>query len=141
MTGNPKQSCMIRRFSCAIAAILAFATGHAEEKPLWEFGAGVGALGFPDYRGSDEARIYPIPLPYFVYRGKLFKADREGMRGKLFESPNLDLNISLNATMADRSLAFSHVISIGNQAVLGLGDYIDALVEDRVMNPSALRTA
>jgi acyl-CoA synthetase (NDP forming) len=39
-------------------------------------------------------------------------------------------NISLNATMADRSLAFSHVISIGNQAVLGLGDYIDALVED-----------
>jgi acyl-CoA synthetase (NDP forming) len=39
-------------------------------------------------------------------------------------------NISLNATMADRSLPLSHVMSIGNQAVLGLGDYIDALVDD-----------
>lgn len=39
-------------------------------------------------------------------------------------------NISLNVTMADRSLPLSHVISIGNQAVLGLGDYVDALIED-----------
>lgn len=39
-------------------------------------------------------------------------------------------NISLNVTMADRSLPLSHVISIGNQAVLGLGDYVDALAED-----------
>ncbi|WP_160309700.1 acetate--CoA ligase family protein [Rubrobacter aplysinae] len=39
-------------------------------------------------------------------------------------------NISLNVTMADRSLPLSHVISIGNQAVLGLADYVDALIED-----------
>ena len=39
-------------------------------------------------------------------------------------------NVSLNLTMTQRSLPLSHVISIGNQAVLGLGDYVDALVED-----------
>jgi acyl-CoA synthetase (NDP forming) len=39
-------------------------------------------------------------------------------------------NVSLNLTMSDRSLPVSHVISIGNQAVLGFGDYVDALVED-----------
>ena len=26
----------------------------AEQKPLWEAGAGIGVLDFPDYRGSDE---------------------------------------------------------------------------------------
>lgn len=39
-------------------------------------------------------------------------------------------NISLNLTMTDRSLPLSYVISAGNQAVLGIGDYIDALCDD-----------
>ena len=39
-------------------------------------------------------------------------------------------NISLNATMTDRSLPVSHTLSIGNQAVLGIGDYVDVLLED-----------
>ena len=39
-------------------------------------------------------------------------------------------NIALNLTMADRSCPLSYVISVGNQAVLGVGDFIDALLED-----------
>ena len=39
-------------------------------------------------------------------------------------------NISWNLTMADRSVPLSYVFSIGNQASLGLADYVDALVED-----------
>ena len=39
-------------------------------------------------------------------------------------------NVSLNATMADRSLSIGHVLSIGNQAVLGVGDYVDVLLDD-----------
>ena len=69
---------------CSAALALSATTAHAEEKPLWEFGLGAGALAFPDYRGSDEARIYPVPVPYFVYRGPILKADRDGLRGKLF---------------------------------------------------------
>jgi MipA family protein len=65
---------------------------------LWEFGLGVGALGFSDYRGSDTAHVYPLPIPYFVYRGEIFKADRDGVRGLLFNEKYAQLNISLNAT-------------------------------------------
>lgn len=72
---------------------------HAEEKPLWEAGLGVGALAFPDYRGSDEVNAYPVPLPYFVYRGKFLKADREGLRGELFDKRYLELSLSMNATI------------------------------------------
>ena len=40
-------------------------------------------------------------------------------------------NVSLNATMHERSVPIAMVISIGNQAVLGAGDYIDAILDDR----------
>ena len=42
-------------------------------------------------------------------------------------------NIAMNLTMNNRSVNFTHVIGTGNQAVLGPGDYMDALLmDDRV---------
>ncbi len=58
--------------------------GHAELKPLWEAGLGIGAVTFPDYRGSDRTQTYMLPVPYFVYRGEFLKADRNGLRGLFF---------------------------------------------------------
>lgn len=81
------------------AALLSMQSAAAEEKPLWEAGLGMGALRFPDYRGSDESQVYPVPVPYFVYRGDFFKADRDGVRGELFNRRYVELNISLNATI------------------------------------------
>lgn len=71
----------------------------AEEKPLWEFGLGVGTLAFPDYRGSDEMRMYPVPMPYFIYRGPILKADRGGVRGELFDREHVELSLSMNASV------------------------------------------
>ena len=39
-------------------------------------------------------------------------------------------NIALNLTMAERSVPLAQVISVGNQAVLGVHDFIEALVDD-----------
>ncbi len=39
-------------------------------------------------------------------------------------------NLALNLTMQDRSVPITHLISVGNQAVLGAGDYIEPLLED-----------
>lgn len=72
---------------------------HAEEKPLWEAGLGIGGLLFPDYRGSDQIRTYPVPVPYFQYRGEFLKADREGVRGRLFDREYVELSISVSATI------------------------------------------
>ena len=42
-------------------------------------------------------------------------------------------NIAMNLTMNERSVNFTHVIGTGNQAVLGPGDYVEALLmDDRV---------
>ena len=83
----------------ALTIVLCPALSQAEEKPLWEAGLGVGAVAFPDYRGSDQSNVYPLPLPYFVYRGKFLKADREGVRGELFDRRDLELSFSVNATI------------------------------------------
>ena len=70
----------------------------ARDEPLLELGLGVGAIAFADYRGSDTVHAYPLPVPYVVYRGKFFKADRDGVRGTLFDQDWVELNLSGNAT-------------------------------------------
>jgi outer membrane scaffolding protein for murein synthesis (MipA/OmpV family) len=73
--------------------------GFAAERPLWELGAGIGVLSLPDYRGSDQFSLYAIPFPYLVYRGEFLKADRNGIRGTLFGSDRIELNLSLGASL------------------------------------------
>lgn len=70
----------------------------AAEQPLWELGAGVGGLSLPHYRGSATTRQWLLPVPYYVYRGRIFKADRDGARAVLFDTDRVDLDLSLAAT-------------------------------------------
>jgi len=90
-----------RLISLAFLPIASLLAGHvfAAEKPLWELGIGGSALSFPDYRGSDESRLIFIPIPYVVYRGTLLKADKDGVRGTLFDSDRVELNVSVGASV------------------------------------------
>jgi outer membrane scaffolding protein for murein synthesis (MipA/OmpV family) len=81
-----------------IAALGASFSGHADQKPLWEAGLGIGAVTFPDYRGSDRTQTYVLPVPYFVYRGEFLKADRNGFRGRFFDSDRVELNVTMTAS-------------------------------------------
>lgn len=85
-----------------IARLLAFGLAGsslvaqaAEEKPLWEVGAGLAAFSFPSYRGSDQSNNFLMPVPHFTYHGDFLKADRHGIRGSFFDSDRLDLTLSL----------------------------------------------
>jgi MipA family protein len=87
----------------SLTVLGAMHAAEADEQPLWEFGMGIGTLLFRDYRGADTTHAYPIPVPYFIYRGKFLKADRDGLRGKLFNQDRVELNISLSATTPVRN--------------------------------------
>jgi len=80
-------------------------TPPAQERPVWELGLGIGAVTFRDYRGSDTTHAYPVAVPYFIYRGRLFKADRSGVRSKLLHQDRVELNFSINATTPVRNNA------------------------------------
>jgi outer membrane scaffolding protein for murein synthesis (MipA/OmpV family) len=73
------------------------------KKPLWELGLGVAGLRLPDYRGSDQSRVYVLPLPYIVYRGTWLKADRDGARALLFDTPRVKVDLSVAASTPTRS--------------------------------------
>lgn len=89
----------------ALGAALSIAAPdtQARDEPLWEAGLGVAAVHFPHYRGSDQSRTYALPVPYFVYRGEIFKADREGVRGIFLRTDRIDLNLSVGASLPVRS--------------------------------------
>lgn len=87
-----------RRIIRLIALSLGLFSGAmqaAEEKPLWEIGAGVAAFSFPSYRGSDQTNNFLMPVPHFTYHGDFLKADRHGIRGSFFDSDRLDLTLSV----------------------------------------------
>ena len=72
---------------------------HAAELPLWEAGAGIAVLDFPDYRGADERHTLVLPIPYLVYRGDFLKADRESIRGQFYKDDRLDLHLSASGSI------------------------------------------
>jgi outer membrane scaffolding protein for murein synthesis (MipA/OmpV family) len=105
---------LLSRLAIAVCVLAISGNAGAEGKPLWEVGAGVTGLSFPDYRGSDQTRIYFLPIPYFVYRGEFLKADRNGVRGTFFNNDSVELNASLNASFP--------VDSKDNRARQGMAD-------------------
>ncbi|MDX8397494.1 MAG: MipA/OmpV family protein [Mariprofundaceae bacterium] len=67
-----------------------------KELPLWELGIAAGAFSVPHYVGSDQRYTVPLAAPYIVYRGDIIRADRDGLRGRLFNSKGLSLDIDFS---------------------------------------------
>jgi outer membrane scaffolding protein for murein synthesis (MipA/OmpV family) len=118
-----------RRLAAWSAAVLLFAplaASAAEDLPRWELGVGLGGLSFPVYRGSDQRRDFLLPVPYFVYRGDILKADRRGVRGELIDSDRFELNISGSASLPVGSGAIDARRGMPDlKATIGLGPSVD----------------
>ena len=76
---------------------------QASERPKWE--AGVGALAFitPNYPAADDYRTLVLPVPYFVYRGRVLQADDEGSRLRHRFTPNIELGFSGGGALSSNS--------------------------------------
>jgi outer membrane scaffolding protein for murein synthesis (MipA/OmpV family) len=88
-------------FAAATCAMILAAAppAAARDEPLWEAGLGIAGITFPAYRGSDQTRGYVLPAPYLTYRGDLLKSDRHGVRGVFFKREDVDLHLSVGASL------------------------------------------
>jgi Outer membrane protein V len=68
-----------------------------------EAGIALVAQGAADYRGSNHYRPYALPLPYFLYRGPVLKADRDGVRGDFWSNHRVEFNISVDGSLNGNS--------------------------------------
>ena len=88
----------------ALAALPARAAeAEAPRRPLWELGLGAAAMQLPDYVGADVSHRYLLPVPFIIYRGRRLRADREGARAVLIDTPTWGLNLSAHASAPVRS--------------------------------------
>jgi outer membrane scaffolding protein for murein synthesis (MipA/OmpV family) len=90
------------------------AAKDAGSEPLWEVGIGVATVRFDDYRGSDQTNVYVLPLPFVAYRSRFLRADRDGARAILFAGYRMVVDVSLAASVPNRSS--------GNEARQGMPD-------------------
>src|SRR3989338_2727970 len=122
--------------ACRKIAVVLFclvAGNTMADQPLWEAGAGVAAVDFPAYRGSDQRQSYILPIPYFVYRGEFLKIEREKIRGLLLKRDKVELDISINGTVP--------VKSSDNQARSGMPDLDPTLEIGPSLNLSLFKSA
>jgi len=86
---------------CMFCHLPAFAADPApvrparpDRLPLWELGFGVAPIAMSAYRGSENLEWYPVPMPYVDYRGDFLRIDREGIRGLIYDSERIRLDLS-----------------------------------------------
>ena len=89
------------RVLCLILLLGALPQAGASEAelPLWELGIGLSTLRFPDYRGADQYQSYLIPTPAIIYRGERLQMDDRGLRGLLFDSERVIMDISMDGAV------------------------------------------
>ena len=95
--------------TAVLAAIALGATCSAaaepEERtlPLWE--AGIGAAGFstPAYPGADDRSTRGLVLPFFLYRGKVLRADQNGVGARLLNTDRVEFDIGFSGALPAHS--------------------------------------
>lgn len=73
---------------------------YAQGKSKIELGVISGGQYLADYRGSKETQARALIAPFFIYRGDVFKVDRDGLRGEVFQSRRIELNVSAEAALS-----------------------------------------
>jgi MipA family protein len=72
-------------------------------RPLWEAGvAGIG-LTSPAYPGADERVSRAIALPWFIYRGPVFRADGDTVGARVLKTKTVEFDIGFAAALGASS--------------------------------------
>lgn len=105
-----------------LTAVINTSTAQDDSNRKWELGLGIGAVTGPDYRGSDEYRSFISPIPYVVYRGKIIRSDREGIRGNFLRTEQYEFTFSASASItpdADKNKLRDGMPELGSTLELG----------------------
>lgn len=67
--------------------------------PLWEAGVFAGGISTPAYPASSERNQRALVLPFLVYRGEVFRADRNGVGARMVHTERFDLDIGFAGSL------------------------------------------
>lgn len=85
---------------CTAAWLVASVPATAQSQlPLWELGAFGFAATTPAYPGASDRSTRGLLLPYFIYRGEVFRADQEGVGARLFRSDRVEFDVGFAGSL------------------------------------------
>ena len=61
--------------------------------PLWEAGLGAAAFSTPAYPGADDRSNRGLALPFLIYRGKILRADQDGIGARLLDTDKVEFDV------------------------------------------------
>jgi outer membrane scaffolding protein for murein synthesis (MipA/OmpV family) len=69
----------------------------------WEAGFAAGGGRLTDYPGADQSHVRGLVTPILFYRGPILRVDQSGIRGRFFDTPDLELSLSATAAFDARN--------------------------------------
>jgi MipA family protein len=94
------------RFAClAICGSLAnfYQSADAQDtsaaKPLWELGVAAGTASLPAYIGAQENVTRSLVLPMFIYRGEIFRADRDTAGARFVKTRDYEIDLGFGGSL------------------------------------------
>lgn len=88
-----------RRFLFLTLFVAAAVHAQDKELPLWEFGMAGGVAVTPAYPGSSEHLTRGLALPFFIYRGEVFRVDRGGVGARVVHQRDLEVDVGFSASL------------------------------------------
>ena len=73
------------------------------QEPLWELGAVGGLAVTPAYPGSEDRSRRALLLPFFIYRGEVFRADQGGIGARLVKRERIEFDVGIAASLPAHS--------------------------------------
>lgn len=115
----------------------------------WDLGADATAIHLPVYPGSSENASYLIPFAYVYIKTRYIEVD-EGVRGFIYQSPWLRLNVSADfgvpvdndeASLRDGMPDLNTVLQLGPMLEIVLDGGRDQPFESRIELPARIAAA
>ncbi len=77
--------------------------GETTNRPLWEAGvAGIG-IGSPAYPGAADRVSRGFVVPWFIYRGQIFRADGDTVGARILKNETVEFDIGFAAALGASS--------------------------------------
>ncbi len=74
-----------------------------QKLPLWEAGLFGFGLNQPAYPGAEDHTKRALVLPFFVYRGRYFRADRGSVGVRALKTPRVELDVGFSGSLGSHS--------------------------------------
>lgn len=105
----PKLSCfptLTPLFALAtvlVPTVAAAAEPEARNLPLWEAGVGAAVFSTPAYPGASDRSNRGLVLPFLLYRGKVLRADQEGVGARLLDTDKIEFDVGFAGALPAHS--------------------------------------